>query len=120
MMLRPVELNTTRYPGAYQSYQRWLDDMIVIHKMALGNLIVGHLYTSAQFWQHHHLDILILQEYRLVFLINLFIADTLNNGIWIDYTAGTLIYSFFQEHRAFLGFSHLISWYCHQLSPCFN
>ena len=59
--------------------------MIVIHEMTLLDLVVGHLYTTAQFWQYHHFDIFVLKPHGLVFLINLLIADTLDDRIRIDH-----------------------------------
>ena len=33
--------------------------MAIVHKVALSNLVVGHLHTTTQLWQYHHLDIFI-------------------------------------------------------------
>ena len=46
VVLGPVELNAATNPGACQSHECRLDDVVVVHEMALGNLVVGHLYAT--------------------------------------------------------------------------
>ena len=119
VVLRPVELNTTTDPWTQQSYQCGLDDMIVIHEMAVGDLVVGHLHSTTQFWQYHHLDILVLQPNGLILLIDLLVAHRLDDGIGIDHPAATLIDSFLQEHRVLLRLPNSVGRDSHLFSPCF-
>ena len=75
MVLWPVELDATRDPRTCQAHQSRFDDVIIIDKMTLLDLVVGHLNTSAQLWQYHHLDIFILQIDGLPFFIYLLVRD---------------------------------------------
>ena len=86
MVLGPVKLDTAANPRTSQAYQCGLDNMVVIHKVALLNLIVSHLHTSTQFGQNHHLDILVLDIYGLVLFIHLLVAHRFDNRIRIYYT----------------------------------
>ena len=86
VMLRPIELNAARDPRAGESHKGRLDDMVVIHKVATGNLVVGHLHAATQFGQHHHLDILVLQPDGQILFIHLLVRHGLNDGIGIDHT----------------------------------
>ena len=93
--------------------------MIIIHKVALLNLIVSHLHTSAQFGQYHHLDILVLDINGLILFIHLLVAHRLDNGIRIYHATRTLINTFFQEHRVLLGLSYFVGRNSHNFSPSF-
>ena len=86
MVLGPVKLDTAANPRTSQAYQCGLNNMVVIHKVALLNLIVSHLHTTAQFGQNHHLDILVLDIYGLVLFIHLLVAHRFDNRIRIYYT----------------------------------
>ena len=119
MVLRPVKLDATANPRTSQAYQCGLNHMVVIHKVALLNLVVSHLHASAQFGQYHHLDILVLDINGLVLLIHLLVAHRLDNGIRIYHATGTLINTFFQEHRVLLGLSYFVSRNSHDFSPSF-
>ena len=70
MVLGPVKLNTARNPRARQTHQCRFDDVVIIDKVTLFDFIVRHLDPSTQLWQHHHLDILILQIDGLPLLIH--------------------------------------------------
>ena len=120
MVLRPVELDATADPRTGQTHQCRFDNMIIIYKVTLLDLIVCHLHATAQFRQNHHLDVFIFNPDGVPLLIHLFIADTLDDGIRINHTTRTLINSFFQENRILLRGSHLIGWNHHCFSPSFN
>ena len=49
MMLRPVELDTAGDPGPQQPHQGGLHNFIVIHEIALFNLVIRPMYTAAEF-----------------------------------------------------------------------
>ena len=119
VVLRPVKLDATRDPRTRQTHQGGLDDVVIVHKVTLFDLIVSHLDTSAQLWQDHHLDIFVLNVDGLPLLIHLLVGDRLNDRIGIDHTTRTLIDSLLKEYRVLLGVSYFIRWYRHQLSPCF-
>ena len=87
--------------------------------MTLFDLIIRHLDTSAQFWQHHHLDILILNIDGLPLFVNLLVRDRFNHRIRIHYTARTLIHTLLQKDRVLLWLSHLISRNSYDFSPSF-
>ena len=48
-MLRPVELDTAGDPGPQQPHQGGLHNFIVIHEIALFNLVIRPMYTAAEF-----------------------------------------------------------------------
>ena len=75
MVLRPIKLNTARYPRASQSHKCRLHHMIIIDEMTLLDLIISHLDASTQFGQNHNLDIFVLKIDGLVVFIGLLIAD---------------------------------------------
>ena len=87
--------------------------MIVVYKVTLLDLVVRHLDAAAQFRQHHHQDILILQPNDLIVLIHLLVTYRLDDRIGIDHATGALIDTLLQKHRALLRLSHLISRDCH-------
>ena len=93
--------------------------MIVIHEVALFDLVVGHLDTSTQFWQDHHHDILVLDKHGLVVLVHFLVADRLNDGIRINHSTRTLIDTLLQKHRVLLWCSYLIGGYRNYFSPSF-
>ena len=119
VMLRPVELDAAADPGTGQAHQGRLDDVVVVHEVAPGYLVVGHLYTAAQLGQHHHYDILVLQPNGQIVLVYLLIAHRLDDGIGIHHTTRPLIDTFLQEHRVLLGLAHLIGGNGHYFSPSF-
>ena len=86
VVLRPVELDAATDPRTCQTYEGRLDDVVVVHKVALGYLVVGHLHTASQLRQYHHLDVLILNPNGLIVLIHLLVAYRLDDGIGIDHT----------------------------------
>ena len=75
MVLGPVELDAARNPRPCKADQRWLDDVVVIHEVTLLDFVIRHLDASAQLWQYHHLDILILEIDGFPLLLGLLIAD---------------------------------------------
>ena len=87
--------------------------------MALLDLVVGHLYTTAQLGQNHHLEVLVLNIDGAVLSIDTLVADTLDNGIRVYYAATSLIHAVLKEDGALLRCTHLISGDGHLLSPCF-
>ena len=119
MVLRPVELDTTTDPGTCQSHKGRFDNVIVIHKVALLDLVVRHLDTSTQFGHHHHFDILILKEHHLPLVWRGLIGYRLDDRIRINHATGTLIDSFFQEYRVLLGLPYFIGRYGNNFSPSF-
>ena len=102
VMLRPVELDASRNPGACQTHQCRLYHVVVVDKVALAYLVVSHLHASAQFGQNHHLYIFVLNEDNLIFLVGFLVGNRLDHGIWINHSARTLIHSLFKKDRIFL------------------
>ena len=47
MVLRPVELDTATNPRSCQSHESRFDDVVVIHEVALLDLVIRHLDASA-------------------------------------------------------------------------
>ena len=86
VVLGPVELDATRDPGTHEPHEGRLHHMVVIHKVALLDLVISHLHPSAQFGQNHDLDIVVLQPYCLIDLVHLLVADGLNDGIGINHS----------------------------------
>lgn len=119
MMLRPVELDAATDPRSSQSYEGRFDDMIVIDEMAPLHLVIGHLYATTELRQHHHFDIFILQVYGMPSMVNRFITNLLNDGIWIYHTTGALVDSLLKIHRVLVRFTNLIGRDDNILFPCF-
>ena len=70
VVLRPVELDAAAYPRPRQAHQCGLDDVVIVHEVALLDLVVRHLDAAAQFGQDHHLDIFVLQVDGLPLLVH--------------------------------------------------
>ena len=119
VVLWPVELDAARYPWPRQSHECRLDDVVVIDEVALLDLIIRHLDATAQFRQHHYLEILVLQVHSPPFLRCRLVGYRLDDGIRINHATRALIYSLLQEDGILLCLSNLIRWYRHQLSPSF-
>ena len=117
VVLRPVKLYAARNPRSRQSHQRRLDDMVVIHEVAPPYFVVGHLYSSAELRQHHHLYIFVLQEHGHPFLVRLLVAYRLYHRIGIYHARRTLIHSLLQKDGVLLRLSDLIRRNCHDFSP---
>ena len=110
MMLWPVELNTARNPRTGKSYQCRLNYLIIINEMTLFYFVIGHLHTTAQLGQNHHPDIFIFQKNSVVNSIVLFVFNFLHYRIGINYTAASLINTFFQKNRIFFRFTGFVGW----------
>ena len=119
MVLGPVEFDASRDPWTSKTDEGGLDDVVVIDEVTTGNLVVGHLHTTAQFGQDHHLDVLVLHPDGLVLLIDLLVAHRFDDGIGIDHTTRALIDSLLEEHRVLFGLAHLIGRNRYQFSPSF-
>ena len=109
VMLGPVKFNATRDPGAGQSHQRRFDDMIVVDKIIAVGLVISPLDPSTQFRQHHHLQIIIFQKKRRVFLIHFLIADFLDHCVRINSSRASLIDTFLQKYRVLIRFPGFVS-----------
>ena len=119
MVLRPVELNAATDPRTCQTYEGGLDDVVVVYEMALLDLVVGHLHTTAQLGQDHHLEVLVLDIDGVVLLVDTLVADALDDGIGIYHTATALIHAVLKEYGVLLRCTHLVGGDGHLLSPCF-
>ena len=86
VVLWPVELNATTDPWSCETYKSRFDDMIIIDKVALANLIVCHLYTTTKLWKNHDFDVLILYPDGFPFVVCWLIRDFLYYRVWIYYT----------------------------------
>ena len=120
MVLRPVELNASAYPGTCESHECRLHHMVVINEVALLNLVVSHLHAAAEFGQYHYLYIFVFDIHGMVFHIFFLVGYRLNHGIWINHPRRTLIDSFLEEYRGFLRLTYFICRYAHCFFPSFN
>ena len=84
MVLWPVELNAPRDPGTEQTDQRRFDDLIVIDKIALFDLIKRLLYTPAQFRKDHDFQIVIFQPDRLPRFLCFAVAQRIGHPVGVD------------------------------------
>ena len=85
-MLWPVEFDASRNPRTCKSHKGGFDHVVVINKVALLDLVISHLYASAQFGQHHHLDVFVLHPNGQIILIHLLVAHGFDHGIRINHT----------------------------------
>ena len=86
VVLWPVELDATTDPRTRQSHEGRLDDVVVIDEVALGYLVISHLYATTQLRQYHHLDVLVLNPDGQIVLVHLLVAHRFDDGVGIDYT----------------------------------
>ena len=119
VVLRPVKLDAATDPGARQSHESRLDDMIVVDEVTTLHLVVGHLYAATEFRQHHHFDVFVLDIYGVPGVSYRLITDLLDDGIWIYHATGALVDSFLKIHRVLVGLPDLISRDDDVLFPCF-
>ncbi len=87
VVLWPVKLDTTRNPRPGQTDECRLDDMVVVDKVTLLDFVIGHLDTSAELGEHHHLYIFVFDKNGIVLFIGLFVGDRLDYRIGIHDTA---------------------------------
>ena len=91
--------------------------MVIINEVIAVGLIIGSLYTSAEFRKYHYLYISVLQEYGLIFLILLFIIDLFYDGIGIYLAGASLIDTFFSKYGIFVWLAYAIGRDDHCLLP---
>ena len=108
VVLGPVELYASGYPGTCESHKRGLYHLIVINKIVAVGLVVSALYPASKLRQDHHFDIAVLKKDRVPFLVFFLSADSLCCGIGIYLSRTSLIDSLFQKHRVSVGCSRLI------------
>ena len=120
MMLRPVEFNPPADPRSAQAYQSRLDHMVVVDKIISVCLVICSLNASAQFWQNHHTNILVLKPDCSVCPLCLCAADFIDCRIWIYFPGTSLINTFLEEHRVPVRCSNLISWDDNRFFPGSN
>ena len=119
VVLRPVEFDAARNPRSGKPYQSGLDDMVVIDKVAFLDFIVCHLYASAQFGEHHDLDVLVLQINRMIGLVGLLVGNGFDDRVGINHAAASLIDTFLQKYRVLFGFPHFVGRDNHIFFPSF-
>ena len=93
--------------------------MVVIDKVAFLDFIVCHLYASAQFGEHHDLDVLVLQINRMIGLVGLLVGNGFDDRVGINHAAASLIDTFFQEYRVLFGFPYFVGRDNHIFFPSF-
>ena len=108
VVLRPVELDAARDPRPGQSYECGLHHLVVVHEMAPLHLVVGHVDASAQFGQHHDLDVFVLDEERMIKFLFLLVRDSLHHRIGVDRSAAALVDPLLQEDGVLLFLPDLV------------
>ena len=99
VVLRPVELDTPRYPRPRQPHQGRFDDLVVIDEVVVVGFVEGHLDAPTQFGQNHNFEVLIFEEYGGVVLIPFFVKDTVYHRVWINNATTALIDPLMQKQR---------------------
>ena len=120
MVLRPVELYAAADPRPCQSYEGRLDDVVVVHEVALLDFVVGHLYAPAQLGHHHHLQVFVLQEHHLPLMGCRLIGYRLDDGVRVHHPTRPLIHTLLQEDGVLLCLPNLVGRDGHYFSPSFN
>ena len=108
VMLRPVKFNTTGDPRSGQSDQSGFDNMVIVDEMAVFNLIVRHLYPSAQLGKDHHFYIFVFQPNSMVTLFLAGILYLFNHRIRVNHTTASLVNTLLQEHRILFSFANTV------------
>ena len=93
--------------------------MVVVHKVALFHLVVGHLYATAQFGHHHYLDIFILYKHHLPLLGRRFIGYRLDDRVGIHHATRPLIHALLKKNRVLLCLPDFVGRDGHYFSPGF-
>src|ERR1700694_179820 len=99
MMLRRVELPAPRDPGPEQSDQGRFDDARPVKEVVAVGDVLPDVNPSADLWQDHQPDVLILEMDRLPGAVHLFIRHAIGAGIRIYPAAAALIDALLEEHR---------------------
>ena len=103
VVLGPVELDPAADPGAGQAHQGGLDHVVVVDEGIAVGLVQGHVDPAAQPGQHHHLQVAVLQEHRLVRLRPGLVEHLVDERQRVDRPRGALVDPLLQEHRVVVG-----------------
>ena len=120
MMLRPVELDASGYPGAKQSHQRRLDHVLAVEKIVTIGLVEAGMNAASDFGKKHQLDEFVLEENSLISGIYFFKSDAVSKRIGINLPAASLVNPLFEKHGIGVGFLNRISGNRHLLFPAAN
>ena len=108
VVLGPVELDAPGNPRSGKTHQGRLDNFVIIDEVIPVGFVVGALNATAQLGQHHHANIIILQEHGGIGLIGFFIQDFVHHRQGIHLAAGALVHALFQEHGVLVRLTNAI------------
>ena len=116
-MLRPVEFNTARDPGAEQSHERRLDDVLAIEKVVLVCLVESGVNAAADLGKNHELNEFVFEKNSLVGFVHSLQRNTIDKWIRINFSAATLINPLLKKHRVRVRILHWVGGDRDQLFP---
>jgi hypothetical protein len=99
MMLRPVELNSSRYPGTCESNECRLDYILPVEKVITVSLVVSNVNSPTDLRQDHDTQILILKMDRLPCVFARLGGNAIDDRQRINLSAAALINTLFKKER---------------------
>ena len=103
VVLRPVELDPARDPGAAQTHERGLDHAVVVNEVVAVGLVEGHLDPPAELGQDHDLEVVVLEEDGRVGPVDPLANDPVDDRVRVDDAAAPLVDALLEEHRVAVG-----------------
>jgi hypothetical protein len=111
MMLGPVKFHATGNPRPEKAHQGGLDNLLVVEKIVLIDLIEAAVDSPTELGENHDLDICIFQKNRMISTLPLVTGDAIGEGVGVDFAAASLIDPLFEEHRVSIRQRRWISGY---------
>jgi len=99
VMVGPVELNTARDPGAKDTDERRLDDMLTVEEVIIVALVHGGEDAAAQGGDDDQLEKLVLKTDNFIFLVDqLFFAGLDDHLVGVGIAGGALVDAVLGKH----------------------
>jgi len=86
MSIRKIEFDTPRDPGASQSYQAILNDMVTVKHFAFERLVIHRIDVPPELRQDHHFQVTIFEYSGLPYFVDAAVCQVILKGVRIDFT----------------------------------
>src|ERR1700734_774324 len=84
VMLRPVEFDPARDPGAGKADQRRLDDILAVEEVVAVDLVLANMNAATDLGQDHEAQIFVFEVYGLPGVVAGLGRDAVDDGQRID------------------------------------
>jgi hypothetical protein len=98
VVLRPVELNASRYPGPQQSHEGWLNYILPVKEIVSVGLVEPRMNAPANLGKNHELNEFIFKKDSLITYILFFKSYAVSEWIRVDLAAASLVNPLLKKH----------------------